>query len=88
MTEYHQRCCYGQSLFMLAFLIWFDRSTRDHVFSFIHTHADIDIPNFPSKEAYAEWLGSSIFSTRPTLNYIHLVIVAYDILRRAHVLFR
>lgn len=86
MTEYHERCCYGQGLFMLAFMIWEDRSTRDRVFSFIYTHMNINIPNFPSREEYAEWLGSSIFSALPTLNYIHLVTVTYDILRRARVL--
>jgi hypothetical protein len=84
MTEYHESCFYGQGLFMLAFMIWKDRSTRDRVFSFIYTH--INIPNFPSREEYAEWLGSSTFSAWATLNYIHLVIVAYDILRRARVL--
>lgn len=84
--DYHERCCCGQGVFVLAFLIWEDRSTRDHVFSFIYTHMDIIIPHFPSREEYTEWLGSSIFSARPTLNHIHLVIVTYDILCRAHLL--
>lgn len=88
IDEYHEKCCYGQNLFMLAFLIWEDESTRDHVFSFIYTHTDVNIPGFTSREEYAEWLGSPIFPARPTLNHIHLVIVAYDILRRAHLLFR
>ena len=88
VTEYYKQYCYGQSLFMLAFLIWDDCSTRDHVFSFICTHTHTNIPAFPSRQEYAEWLRSPIFSAQPTLNHLHLVIVAYDILRHACLLFR
>ena len=65
---------------MHAFLIWEHCLTRDHVLSFIYTHTDVHIPDFPSREEYVEWLGS--------FNHIRLVIVAYDILRRARPLFR
>ncbi|KAH0825906.1 hypothetical protein J3R83DRAFT_7659 [Lanmaoa asiatica] len=42
-------------------------------------------PYLQSREAYAVWLGSSVHS-RPSINHIHVVAVAYAALRRAYLL--
>ncbi|KAF8119958.1 hypothetical protein EV363DRAFT_1193806 [Boletus edulis] len=81
----HEVCVYGETLFALAYLVWEDRPTRDHVFTYILSGTPISVPDIQSREAYAQWLGSSI-SSYPTLNHIHIVAVAYDILRRGHLL--
>ncbi|KAF8549167.1 hypothetical protein OG21DRAFT_627770 [Imleria badia] len=85
LVEGHDVCIYGQALFVLAFLVWEDRPTRDRVFTYISSSASVLVPDLQSREAYAEWLGFSIRS-RPSLNHIHLVAVAYHALRRARLL--
>ena len=77
---YHQRCMYGPDAVALAYLIWEDLSTRDSVFSLLHKNL-FAFPDFQDRSAYAVWLGSSVSQTRPTLNNIHLLIVAYHFLR-------
>ncbi|KAF8549210.1 hypothetical protein OG21DRAFT_1488730 [Imleria badia] len=83
----HDVCFHGKTLFAIAFFVWEDRPTRDRVFSYISTRTPISVPNFQSRDEYTEWVGSSI-SSRPSLNYLHVVVVVYGILRRARALTR
>ena len=85
LTCYHDVCFYGRSLFAIAFFVWEDRPARDRVFSYISSRTPIPVPNFQSRDEYTEWAGASI-SSRPTLNHVHVVVVVYDILRRARIL--
>lgn len=80
-AEPHPRCLYGPSLYMIAFMIWTARPIRDHVFSFLSLRSSINIPNIGSRSEYAEWLGLPITS-ESSLRHIHLVVVAYRLLRR------
>ena len=85
LVDCHEVCTYGQALFALAFLVWEDRPTRDYVFTYISSGTSVLVPDLQSRDAYAEWLGSSLHS-RPSLNHIHVVALAYDALRLARVL--
>lgn len=85
LIEGHDVCIYGQALFALAFLVWEDRPTRDHVFTYISSVTSVPVPDIQSREAYAKWLGSSLHS-RPSLNHIHAVALAYNALRHARLL--
>jgi len=79
-AELHPRCLYSPSLFMIAFMIWGARPIRDHVFSFLLLCSSISIPNLGSRSEYAEWLGFPI-TPASSLRHIHLVVVAYRLLR-------
>ncbi|KAH0833797.1 hypothetical protein J3R83DRAFT_10945 [Lanmaoa asiatica] len=77
---YHERCIYGRELFLLAYLIWEHPPTLGRVFSLLRIN-DVTFPNFQNITEYAQWLGNGINLTRPVLNNIHLVIIAYHLLR-------
>ncbi|KAF8549211.1 hypothetical protein OG21DRAFT_623959 [Imleria badia] len=79
-AEPHSRCLYGSTLFMIAFMIWTARPIRDHVFSLLSLCSSISIPSFGSRSKYAEWLRFHITSGS-SLRYIHLIVVAYRLLR-------
>jgi len=81
ITDLHERCVFGDSIFMPAFMVWEDRPTRDHVFSFIQAKTALDFPNLPTRSHYADWLGCSISPSLPTLNNIHALAIAYRTLR-------
>lgn len=77
----HPRCLYGSSLFMISFMVWTTRTVRDHIFSFLILRSGTSIPNLKSTSEYAEWLGFPIASWS-SLRHIHLVVIAYRLLRR------
>ncbi|KAH0825697.1 hypothetical protein J3R83DRAFT_10803 [Lanmaoa asiatica] len=56
---YHERCIYGDRLFMLAYLVWEHRPSRDRVFSFIHHNAGLQFPEFNGRGGYAIGWGSA-----------------------------
>ena len=85
LAEGHEVCIYGEVLFALAYLIWKDRSTRNHVFTYISLGTSVLVPDFWSHNAYAEWLRSSVHAC-PSLNQIHIIAWVYDALRHAHLL--
>lgn len=78
---YHERCFSRGGLFMLAYLVWDHRLSRDRVFSFIHHSTGIRFPELNDKSGFGDWLGQCITPSRPTLNNIHVFVSAYHILR-------
>ncbi|KAG6371437.1 hypothetical protein JVT61DRAFT_9133 [Boletus reticuloceps] len=80
---HHQRCIYGEQIFMLAYLVWEHLPTRGYAFSFLSRN-NVLVPNFQDRNAYAQWLGESVDEVRPTVNNIHLLVVAYHLLRWAN----
>jgi hypothetical protein len=78
----HETCTYGPNLSALAFMLWNDVPTRNHVFTYITSFLSIELPDFQSRQAYAHWLGCPV-SVFPSFNYLHVVVVAYDNLRSA-----
>jgi len=81
----HETCAYGPNLSALTFMLWNDVPTRNHVFTYITSHLSIELPDFRSRGAYAHWLGCPV-SVFPSLNYLHIVVSAYDNLRSASLL--
>lgn len=76
----HETCVYGPNPSALAFMLWNDIPTRNHVFTYTTSRLRIELPDFQSREAYAHWLRGPV-SVYPSPNYLHVVIVVYDNLR-------
>lgn len=79
---YHQHCIYGPDAFLSAYLVWEDLPTCDSVFMLLYENS-VTSPDFQDRSAYAVWLGSNVSQTMPMLNKIHLLIIAYHLLRWA-----
>ncbi|KAG6371440.1 hypothetical protein JVT61DRAFT_9137 [Boletus reticuloceps] len=82
----HERSSHGPSLLMVAFLIWEDVATCDHVFSFLQGHTPIPVPDFRSRSDYAVWLGSSACAPWSSLLYLHILVTVYHALRKSGLL--
>lgn len=82
----HEHANHGPSLCMVAFLVWEDVAIRDHVFSFLHAHTLIPIPNLRSRIDYAVWLGSTACAPWSSLLYLHILVTAYHALRNSGLL--
>ncbi|KAG6369015.1 hypothetical protein JVT61DRAFT_2566 [Boletus reticuloceps] len=80
---HHQRCTYGEHVLMLAYLVWEHLPTRGYTFSFLCRN-NIMVPDFQDRNVYAEWLGECVDEVHPTANNIHLLVVAYHLLRWAN----
>ncbi|KAF8418656.1 hypothetical protein L210DRAFT_3655538 [Boletus edulis BED1] len=79
---YHERCIYGEDFFLLSYLIWQHPPTLHKTFSLLHA-SGVSFPDFQNITAYAQWLGNSADLAVPNLNHIHLVTIAYHLLRWA-----
>lgn len=82
----HERNGHDASLIAVAFLVWEDVAIRDHVFSFLHVHTFVPVPDLHSRTDYAVWLGSSACAPWSSLLYLHILVATYDTLRNSELL--
>lgn len=82
----HEHSAHGPSIFMVAFLVWEDAAVCDDVFSFLHAHTLIPVPDLRSRAEYAIWLGSPVSEPWSSLLHLHILVEAYHNLRRSGLL--